>query len=252
MPPKVLGSTIQNSSQIGERKIHIFFSQCPVTPINFHLEDPIMLDPHAGNYQTTTTFKDTLHDILSMRVDLKQSLYETPSGESTHPTLLGVYGSPPSTLSSHSSSSLEDSFGEESSSLNNSHNSQGSPLMANNYGNNKYNQGNNPATPWLDHDVVTVPGVQHPLPKYPHKFLHMFDLDSKQSTDEHINAFILAIMQNNMHHEYIFCRLFLYTFEGKATPWYFSQPLKVSRLGANLKLPSWKILGTKKLQRYQS
>lgn len=58
----------------------------------------------------------------------------------------------------------------------------------------------------------------------------MFDLDSKQSTDEHINAFMLAIRKNNMHHEYIFCRLFLYTFEGKATTSYFSQPIKVSRL----------------------
>jgi hypothetical protein len=38
---------------------------------------------------------------------------------------------------------------------------------------------NNPTRPWLDQDVVVVPGAQHPLPKHPKKWLPKFDLDSK-------------------------------------------------------------------------
>ena len=45
---------------------------------------------------------------------------------------------------------------------------------------------NNPSRPWLDQDVVAVPGPQHPLPKHPEKWLPKFDPDSKQSTEDHI------------------------------------------------------------------
>jgi hypothetical protein len=38
---------------------------------------------------------------------------------------------------------------------------------------------NNPARPWLDQDVVVVPGAQHPLPKHPEKWIPKFDPDSK-------------------------------------------------------------------------
>jgi hypothetical protein len=45
---------------------------------------------------------------------------------------------------------------------------------------------NNPAKPWLDQDVMVVPGLQHPLPKHLEKWLPKFDPDSKQSTEGHI------------------------------------------------------------------
>jgi hypothetical protein len=82
---------------------------------------------------------------------------------------------------------------------------------------------NNPARPWLDQDVVVVPGPQHPLPKHPEKWLPKFDPDSKQSAEDHIKKFMLAIRLWSVEHEDVVCRLFPYTFEGNASTWYFSQ-----------------------------
>jgi ribonuclease HI len=82
---------------------------------------------------------------------------------------------------------------------------------------------NNPARPWLDQDVVAVPGAQHPLPKHPEKWLPKFDPDSKQIAEDHIKKFMLAIRLRNVEHEDVVCRLFPYTFEGNASTWYFAQ-----------------------------
>jgi hypothetical protein len=82
---------------------------------------------------------------------------------------------------------------------------------------------NNPARPWLDQDVVVVPGPQHPLPKHPEKWLPKFDPDSKQSAEDHIKKFMLVVRLQSVEHEDVMCRLFPYTFEGNASTWYFSQ-----------------------------
>ena len=82
---------------------------------------------------------------------------------------------------------------------------------------------NNPARPWLDQDVVVVPGAQHPLPKHLEKWFPKFDPDSKQIAEDHIKKFMLAIRLRNVEHEDVVCRLFPYTFEGNASTWYFSQ-----------------------------
>jgi hypothetical protein len=82
---------------------------------------------------------------------------------------------------------------------------------------------NNPSIPWLDQDVVDVPGPQHPLPKHPKKWLPKFDPDSKQSAEDHIKKFMLAIRIRIVQHKDVVCRLFPYTFEGNASTWYFSQ-----------------------------
>jgi ribonuclease HI len=82
---------------------------------------------------------------------------------------------------------------------------------------------NNPARPWLDQDVVAVPGPQHPLPKHPEKWLTKFDPDSKRTAEDHIMKFMLDIRLRNVEHEDVVCRLFPYTFEGNASTWYFSQ-----------------------------
>jgi hypothetical protein len=82
---------------------------------------------------------------------------------------------------------------------------------------------NNPARPWLDQDVVAVPGPQHPLPKHPEKCLTKFDPDSKRIAEDHIMKFMLDIRLRNVEHEDVVCRLFPYTFEGNASTWYFAQ-----------------------------
>jgi hypothetical protein len=79
----------------------------------------------------------------------------------------GGSGIPPSPPPSSPSSSGEDSSDEGSS---HSHPSTPTTPMANK---------NNPARPWLDQDVVAVPGDQHPLPKHTEKWLPKFDPDSK-------------------------------------------------------------------------
>jgi hypothetical protein len=82
---------------------------------------------------------------------------------------------------------------------------------------------NNPTRPWLDQDVVDVPGAQHSLPKHPKKYIPKFDPDSKQIAEDHIKKFMLATRLCNVEHEDVVCRLFPYTFEGNASTWYFSQ-----------------------------
>ena len=82
---------------------------------------------------------------------------------------------------------------------------------------------NNPAIPCLDQDVMAVPGPQHPLPKHSEKWLPKFDPDSKQSIEDHIQKFMLAIRLQSVEHEDVVCRLFPYTFDGNASTWYFAQ-----------------------------
>lgn len=75
--------------------------------------------------------------------------------------------------------------------------------------------------PWLDQDVVVVPGLQHALPEHPEKILPNFSPDRKDYTDDHINTFMLVVKLMNVKFECIVCGLFPYTFEGRASTWYF-------------------------------
>jgi hypothetical protein len=124
----------------------------------------------------------------------------------------GGFGIPPSPPPSSSSSSRGDSSSDEG----NSPSQPSTPTTP------MENQ-NNLARPWLDQDVVVVPGAQHPLPKHPEKWIPKFDPDSKQIVEDHMKKFMLAIRLRNVEHEDVVCRLLPYTFEGNASTWYFSQ-----------------------------
>jgi hypothetical protein len=52
---------------------------------------------------------------------------------------------------------------------------------------------NNSTKPWLDQDVVAIPGPQHPFPKHPEKWIPKFNPNSKKIIKDHINKFMLAI-----------------------------------------------------------
>jgi ribonuclease HI len=134
-----------------------------------------------------------------------------PTDPNTNPAA-GGSGIPPSPPPSSPSSSGGDSSSDEGKSP--SRPSTPTTPMENQ---------NNPARPWLDQDVVAVPGDQHPLPKHPEKWLPKFDPDSKQIAEDHIKKFMLAIRLRNVEHEDVVCRLFPYTFEGNASTWYFAQ-----------------------------
>jgi hypothetical protein len=55
------------------------------------------------------------------------------------------------------------------------------------------------------------------------KWLPKFDLESKQSAEDHIKKFMLVVRIQSVKHKYFVRRLFPYTFEGNALTWYFSQ-----------------------------
>jgi hypothetical protein len=146
---------------------------------------------------------------------LQNLLGEHTTNPTETPTLgAGGSGIPPSPPESSPSSSGGESSDEGSSSSGPSQPSTPPMPMENQ---------NNPARPWLDQDVVVVPRPQHPLPKHPEKWLPKFDPDSKQSAEDHIKKFMLAIRLWSVEHEDVVCRLFPYTFEGNASTWYFSQ-----------------------------
>ena len=76
--------------------------------------------------------------------------------------------------------------------------------------------------PWLAQDAVVVPGDQHPLPKHPEKLFPKFNPELKEPAEDHVKKFMLAVRLLDVEHEDVVCRLFPYTFEGKASTWYFS------------------------------
>jgi hypothetical protein len=75
--------------------------------------------------------------------------------------------------------------------------------------------------PWLVVDAIAVPGDQHPLPKHHEKLLPKFDLDNDVLPEDHIKQFMFSLRLMNVEHEDVVCRLFLYTFIGKASIWFF-------------------------------
>ena len=79
----------------------------------------------------------------------------------------------------------------------------------------------NPPLPWLIISVVVVPRVQHQLPKHLDKLLPKFHSDSKEAAKNHIDNLILVVQTMNVQHEDVVCRLFLLTFEGNESTWYF-------------------------------
>ena len=67
-----------------------------------------------------------------------------------------------------------------------------------------------------------MPGNQHPLPKHPEKLLPKFNPELKEPTEDHVKKFMLAVQLLDVEHKDVVFGLFPYTFEGKASTWYFS------------------------------
>jgi hypothetical protein len=71
-------------------------------------------------------------------------------------------------------------------------------------------------------DVVAVPRPVHDMPKHHEKFLPKFDPDGKDFVEDHIKKFMLVVRLMNVQHEDVVCILFPYTFENRASTWFFS------------------------------
>ena len=62
----------------------------------------------------------------------------------------------------------------------------------------------------------------HDLPKHPERVLPKFDPRKGVSAEYHLKSFYLALNLLNVEYEDVVCRIFPYTFEPKASSWYFS------------------------------
>jgi hypothetical protein len=69
---------------------------------------------------------------------------------------------------------------------------------------------------------VALPGEVHEMPKNPENVLPKFDPNKKESFEEHFKTFMLVAKLINLQHEDVIYRIFPYTFENKASTWYFS------------------------------
>lgn len=76
--------------------------------------------------------------------------------------------------------------------------------------------------PWLALNALAIPGDLHPLPRHLKKVLSKFDLNKKESIEDHVKQFMLDIRLLNVEHEDVVCSLFPFTLDGKASTWYFS------------------------------
>lgn len=56
------------------------------------------------------------------------------------------------------------------------------------------------------------------------KILPIFNPDENQPAEEHLKQFKMKVRLMNVRHEDVICRLFPFTFIGKAFAWYFSLP----------------------------
>lgn len=73
----------------------------------------------------------------------------------------------------------------------------------------------------LEPDALAIFGNSHPLTRHPGKVLSKFNPDKKEFMEDHVNKFMLALRILNVEHKDIVYRLFPFTFEGKASTWYF-------------------------------
>jgi hypothetical protein len=71
---------------------------------------------------------------------------------------------------------------------------------------------------------MVVVGQLHDFPKHSEKFLPKYDPDTKESQEDHVSKFMLAVSLMVVEHEYVVCILFPFTFEGKTSTWYFPLP----------------------------
>jgi hypothetical protein len=78
--------------------------------------------------------------------------------------------------------------------------------------------------PWLSEGALNLAEPLHEMPRKPEKLLPKFDPDRPGSPEDHIKNLFLATHLLNVQHEDVVCRIFPYTFVGRASTWYFNLP----------------------------
>ena len=75
---------------------------------------------------------------------------------------------------------------------------------------------------WRARTPLNLGTPLHDLPKYPKQVLPMFDPGKGISVEDHLKSFYLALILLNVDHKYLVYILFPYTFDPRASSWYFS------------------------------
>ena len=79
-------------------------------------------------------------------------------------------------------------------------------------------------TPWNNPREVLMPAPLSQIPAHPEKWLPKFNPEAGMLAEEHINNFMLSINLNEVTNEDAVVRIFPYTLQGTAGPWYFLLP----------------------------
>jgi len=58
---------------------------------------------------------------------------------------------------------------------------------------------------WLAQDAVAIPGAMHDLLKHLEKLLPKFNLDHKESPEDHVKKFMLVVRLMNQYNMKILC-----------------------------------------------
>ena len=75
---------------------------------------------------------------------------------------------------------------------------------------------------WRSRTPCNLAAPLHDLPKYPERVLPKFDPGKGISVEDHLKSFYLALILLNVDHKYLVYILFPYTFDPRASSWYFS------------------------------
>ena len=75
---------------------------------------------------------------------------------------------------------------------------------------------------WRAKMPLNVAAPLHDLPKYLERVLPKFDPRKGISIEDHMKSFYVTLSLLNVEHEDIVCKLFPYTFDPRASSWYFS------------------------------
>lgn len=75
--------------------------------------------------------------------------------------------------------------------------------------------------PWLSVGPISIRGDEHELPNHFKGWLPNYYIDGPITIEEHVKQSMLSLKLGAVQHEDKFCKLFLFSFEGKSISWYF-------------------------------
>lgn len=75
---------------------------------------------------------------------------------------------------------------------------------------------------WRARNIIFVLGLVHDLPRHSKKYTTKFDLERKESAEEHLLRYTIALEALQVQHEDVSSNLFSYSLEGKSSSLFFN------------------------------